>query len=108
MTAWNPWVLLALAGALEIIWALGLKTTDGFTKLGPSLITGAAMILSYVFLSFAVRTLPIGTAYAVWTGIGVAGAAIGGVLMFGESADAARVCSILLILIGLCGLKLAG
>lgn len=107
MAAWNPWVLLAIAGGLEIVWALGLKLTDGFSRLGPSLITGAAMILSYVFLSFAVRTLPIGTAYAIWTGIGVAGAAIGGVFLFNEPVDALRIGSILLILCGLCGLKLA-
>ena len=100
------WVLLTLAGLLEIVWAVGLKYTDGFTRLWPSALTIAAMICSVYFLALAVRTIPIGTGYAVWTGIGAVGVAILGMVLFGEPKDALRIGSILLIVAGIAGLKL--
>jgi quaternary ammonium compound-resistance protein SugE len=100
------WTLLFLAAALEVVWALGLKSTDGFTKPWPSTIVGAAMVGSMVLLSLAARGLPIGTAYAVWTGIGAAGTAIGGILLFHESVSVARVVCLVLIVSGVAGLKL--
>ena len=99
------WVWLALAGLLEIVWAVGLKYTDGFTRLVPSAITAGAMIASVYFLALAVRTIPIGTGYAVWTGIGAVGVAILGIILFGESRDALRLASIALIVLGIVGLK---
>lgn len=100
------WVWLTLAGLLEIAWAVGLKYTDGFTRLWPSALTIAAMICSVYFLALAVRTIPIGTGYAVWTGIGAVGVAILGMVLFGEPKDALRIGSILLIVLGIAGLKL--
>lgn len=100
------WVFLGIAGVLEIAWAIGLKHTEGWTKLVPSLITGALMIASFYFLSLALRTLPIGTAYAVWTGIGTVGAALLGMFLFGEPRDAVRIACIALIVAGIAGLKL--
>jgi len=100
------WVWLTAAGLLEIVWAVGLKYTDGFTRLWPSAITIAAMIFSVYFLALAVRTIPIGTGYAVWTGIGAVGVAILGMVLFGEPKDALRIGSILLIVAGIAGLKL--
>ena len=100
------WVYLLLAGLLEIAWAVGLKYTEGFTRLWPSLWTGAAMILSMLLLAAAVKSLPIGTAYAVWTGIGAVGTALLGILLFGEPRDAARLLCVLLIVAGIVGLKL--
>ena len=100
------WVLLTLAGLLEIVWAVGLKYTDGFTRLWPSALTIAAMIGSVYLLALAVRTIPIGTGYAVWTGIGAVGVAILGMVLFGEPKDALRIGSILLIVAGIAGLKL--
>lgn len=102
-----PWILLLAAGALEIVWAVGLKYTAGFTRLWPSLITLAAMAASAVFLGLAVRTLPLGTAYAVWTGIGIAGTAIAGMLLFHEPVSSFRLFCVFLILAGIAGLKLA-
>ena len=99
------WVWLTLAGLLEIVWAVGLKYTDGFTRLVPSAITAGAMIASVYFLALAVRTIPIGTGYAVWTGIGAVGVAILGMILFGESRDALRLASIALIVLGIVGLK---
>ncbi|HKX37446.1 MAG TPA: quaternary ammonium compound efflux SMR transporter SugE [Burkholderiales bacterium] len=99
------WVWLTLAGLLEIVWAVGLKYTVGFTRLVPSAITAAAMIASVYFLALAVRTIPIGTGYAVWTGIGAVGVAILGIILFGESRDALRLASIALIVLGIVGLK---
>ena len=99
------WVWLTLAGLLEIVWAVGLKYTVGFTRLVPSAITAAAMIASVYFLALAVRTIPIGTGYAVWTGIGAVGVAILGIVLFGESRDALRLASIALIVLGIVGLK---
>jgi quaternary ammonium compound-resistance protein SugE len=100
------WVWLVLAGLLEIVWAIGLKYTDGFTRLWPSVITVAAMIASVYFLAVAVRTIPIGTGYAVWTGIGAVGVAILGMILFGEPRTLLRIGSILLIVAGIVGLKL--
>jgi quaternary ammonium compound-resistance protein SugE len=99
------WVWLTLAGLLEIVWAVGLKYTVGFTRLVPSAITAAAMIASVYFLALAVRTIPIGTGYAVWTGIGAVGVANLGIVLFGESRDTLRLASIALIVLGIVGLK---
>ena len=100
------WIWLTIAGVLEVVWAIGLKYTEGFTRLWPSLITGAAMLASIYFLALAVRTIPIGTGYAVWTGIGAVGVAILGMILFNEPRDLMRVGSILLIVAGIAGLKL--
>jgi quaternary ammonium compound-resistance protein SugE len=100
------WVWLTIAGALEVVWAVGLKYTEGFTRLWPSAITIVAMVASVYCLAVAVRTIPIGTGYAVWTGIGAVGVAILGILLFGESKDVLRLASILLIVAGIAGLKL--
>ncbi|EOZ7624923.1 quaternary ammonium compound efflux SMR transporter SugE [Enterobacter mori] len=101
------WIILFIAGLLEVVWAIGLKYTHGFTRLTPSVITVTAMIASIVMLSWAMRTLPVGTAYAVWTGIGAVGAAITGILLLGESASLARIASLALIVAGIVGLKLS-
>ena len=101
------WIILFIAGLLEVVWAIGLKYTHGFTRLTPSVITVTAMIVSIVLLSWAMRSLPVGTAYAVWTGIGAVGAAITGILLLGESASLARIASLALIVAGIIGLKLA-
>lgn len=100
------WVLLFLAGLLETGWAIGLKYTQGFTRLVPSVLTVTAMVVSMVMLAWAVRTLPIGTAYAVWVGIGAAGAAVLGIFLFGESAAPARLFFLALLLVAIVGLKL--
>jgi quaternary ammonium compound-resistance protein SugE len=100
------WIYLFIAGLFEIGWAVGLKYTEGFTKLWPSVITIAIMILSFYFLSSAVKTIPIGTAYAIWTGIGAVGTAILGIFLFGESKEFIRLFFILLIVIGIVGLKI--
>lgn len=100
------WIWLTLAGLLEVVWAVGLKYTDGFTRLWPSALTGAAMVASVYFLALAVRTIPIGTGYAVWTGIGAVGVAILGIVLFDEPKGLIRVGSILLIVAGIAGLKL--
>ncbi len=99
------WLFLTAAGVLEIVWAVGLKYTEGFTRLVPSAITALAMIGSIYLLSLAVRAIPIGTGYAVWTGIGAVGVAILGMILFGESAALARIGAILLIVAGIAGLK---
>lgn len=100
------WIYLVIAGLLEVCWAVGLKYTEGWTRLVPSLVTGALMIASFYFLSLAVKVLPIGTAYAVWTGIGTVGAAVLGIVIFGESRDVSKILCILLIVSGIVGLKL--
>ncbi|MDP2847093.1 MAG: quaternary ammonium compound efflux SMR transporter SugE [Humidesulfovibrio sp.] len=100
------WIYLVIAGVFEVAWAVGLKSTEGFTKLVPSLLVGGAMIASMGLLGLAVRQLPIGTAYAVWTGIGTLGAAIFGMLVLGEPAGALRLGCIGLIAAGIVGLKL--
>jgi len=100
------WFYLFIAGLLEIAWAVGLKYTEGWTRLIPSLATAVLMIASFYFLSIAVRTLPIGTAYAVWTGIGTVGAALLGMFLFDEPKDIVRVLCIALIIAGIAGLKI--
>jgi len=100
------WALLFLAGLLEVAWAVGLKYTDGFTRPWPTAATVAAMIGSVVLLALAVRTLPLGTAYAVWTGIGTAGAVLLGIVLFQEPATLARLFFVGLIVAGIVGLKL--
>lgn len=101
------WVCLVLAGLLEVVWAVGLKHANGFSRLGPSVITVSAMFASFWLLSVAMRTLPLGTAYAIWTGIGAVGAFIVGILCFGEAITATRVTAILLVLSGLTLLKVS-
>ncbi len=103
----QPWLLLGLAGAFEIVWAVGLKYADGFTKPWPSAVTIAAMAASMYLLALAARSLPIGTAYAVWTGIGAVGAALLGMMLFAESANAVRLACIGLIVVGIIGLKVS-
>lgn len=99
------WALLFIASLFEMGWAIGLKYTDGFTKLWPSVLTIAAMAISMFLLAVAVRTIPVGTGYAVWTGIGAVGTATLGILLFGEPATAWRVVCLLLIVGGIIGLK---
>ncbi|VTR92598.1 small multidrug resistance protein : Membrane transporter of cation and cationic drug OS=Ralstonia sp. PBA GN=MW7_1327 PE=3 SV=1: Multi_Drug_Res [Gemmata massiliana] len=99
------WVYLLIAAAFEIGWAIGLKYTQGFTKLWPSVFTVTAMVVSFVFLSLAVRTIPVGTGYVVWTGIGAVGAAILGIILFGEPITVWRALFLLLIVSGVVGLK---
>jgi len=101
------WLLLILAGLLEIGWAVGLKYTEGYTRLWPSLATVAAMALSLGLLGLAAKSLPIGTAYAVWVGIGAAGTAALGILLLGEPANLPRLLSLALIVAGVLGLKLS-
>lgn len=101
------WVYLVIAGLFEITWAIGLKYADGFTKLVPSVITIVGMILSVILLGLALRELPVGTGYAVWTGIGTVGAAILGMILFNEPATAIRLGCIALIIVGILGLKFA-
>lgn len=101
------WLLLILAGLLEIGWAIGLKYTEGFTRLWPSIGTATAMIVSIVLLGVAMKTLPVGTAYAVWVGVGAVGTVILGIFLFGEPANPLRVISVGLIIVGIVGLKLA-
>ena len=99
------WIILIIAGLLEVVWAIGLKYTHGFTRLTPSIITIAAMVVSMLLLANAMKTLPAGTAYAVWTGIGAVGAAIMGMVLLGESTNIARIISLCLIVVGILGLK---
>jgi len=101
------WVLLFVAGLLEVGWAIGLKYTEGFTRLWPSVFTLAAMVLSVVLLGVAMRSLPVGTSYAVWVGVGAVGTAILGMVLFGEPASLGRLVSLGLIVAGIVGLKLA-
>ncbi|MFZ9681726.1 MAG: quaternary ammonium compound efflux SMR transporter SugE [Cephaloticoccus sp.] len=103
----KAWLILLVAAAFEVVWAVGLKSTQGFTRLGPSLGVIAAMAASMWLLAVAARTLPIGTAYAVWTGIGAVGTALAGMLWFNESASVVRLLCICLIIAGITGLKLA-
>lgn len=101
-----PWIYLILAGVLEVGWAIGLKYTEGFTRFVPSLLTVTCMAVSIGLLGLAIRDLPVGTAYAVWTGIGTVGAVSLGILLFGDPATLARLACIGLILTGIVGLKL--
>ena len=102
------WILLLIAGVLEIVWAAGMKHTHGFTRLGPSIFTLAAMMASFGLLALAMRTIPLGTAYAVWTGIGVVGTVIFGMVFLGESSSVFRIFCLILILTGIVGLKWVG
>lgn len=101
------WIYLALAGGLEIVWAYFMKKSEGFSLLTPSIITIVTMIGSFALLSIAMRTLPLGTAYAIWTGIGAVGAFVVGIFILGEAATFFRVASVTLILAGIIGLKLS-
>lgn len=101
------WLLLFMAGLFEIGWVLGMKYSEGFTRPVPSALMAVAMIASFGCLTLAVKTLPLGTSYAVWTGIGAVGAMVAGIVLFGESASAFRIASAGLILMGIAGLKLA-
>ncbi|WP_411035865.1 quaternary ammonium compound efflux SMR transporter SugE [Shinella sp. BYT-45] len=100
-----PWILLTLAGLFEIGWAIGLKYTDGFTRLLPTVLTAGSMVVSIVLLGLAVKTLPMGTAYAIWTGIGTVGTVILGIVLFAEPVTAMRLGCIALIVTGILGLK---
>jgi quaternary ammonium compound-resistance protein SugE len=102
-----PWILLTLAGLFEIGWAIGLKYTDGFTKPLPTALTAGSMVISIVLLGLAVKTLPIGTAYAIWTGIGTVGTVMLGIFLFAEPVTAVRMGCITLIVTGILGLKFA-
>lgn len=100
------WVTLIIAGIFEIFWAIGLKYTDGFTKLISSLLTIFAMLISFWLLSISLKTLPLGTAYAVWVGIGTIGTVIAGVILFNDSLNLLRIVSIIFIILGIIGLKI--
>ncbi|MGY0486297.1 quaternary ammonium compound efflux SMR transporter SugE [Streptomyces sp. WG-D5] len=100
------WILIVIAGLLEVAWSIGMKYTEGFTRLWPSVFTGAGIVASMVLLSYAAKSLPIGTAYGVWVGIGAAGAAIVGMVALGEPASAARIGFIALLLVAIVGLKM--
>ncbi len=100
------WVYLLIAGVLEVVWAMGLKYSHGFTKLYPSLITICGMVISFYLLSLATKSLPIGTAYAIWTGIGALGAVLLGIFLFNEPVNILRIAFLFLILVGILGLKL--
>lgn len=102
------WVYLVVAGLFEIVWAIGLKFTEGFTRVGPILVVIVGTVLSFIFLAYAMRSIPVGTAYAIWTGIGAAGTAIIAMFLFGESAAPARLACIGLIVAGIVGLKMVG
>jgi quaternary ammonium compound-resistance protein SugE len=99
------WVYLLIAGLLEVGWAIGLKYTQGFTRPGISLLTIGTMVASFLLLAQALKTIPVGTGYAVWTGIGAAGTAIIGMILLGEPREVARILCVLLILAGVVGLK---
>jgi len=100
------WLLLIVAGLCEIVWAIGLKYAQGFTRFWPSVVTVAAMLVSIVLLGYAMKSLPVGTSYAVWVGVGATGTAILGILLFGESASLGRLASLALIVAGIVGLRL--
>jgi len=101
------WLILFLAGIFEVVWAIGLKYTHGFTKITPTIFTIIAMIISFYLLSLALKSLPLGTAYAIWVGIGTIGTVIAGVILFSEPTSTIRIISIILILVGIIGLKLS-
>lgn len=101
------WVILFVAGLFEIGWAIGLKYTEGFTRLWPTVWTVLAMIISLLLLGIAMKSLPVGTAYSVWVGVGAVGTVILGIVLLGEPANAARLISVALIIAGIIGLKLA-
>ncbi|HMN23935.1 MAG: quaternary ammonium compound efflux SMR transporter SugE [Ignavibacteriaceae bacterium] len=100
------WIILFIAGLFEVGWAIGLKYTEGFTKLLPSVLTVACMIISMGLLAYSIKHLPIGTAYAIWTGIGAVGTAVLGIILFSESKELIRIFFIFLIVVGIVGLKI--
>ena len=102
-----PWVILVIAGLFEVGWAIGLKYTAGFTRLWPTVWTVLAMIISLWLLGIAMQSLPVGTAYSIWVGVGAVGTVILGIMLLGEPANAARLISVALIIAGIIGLKLA-
>jgi quaternary ammonium compound-resistance protein SugE len=102
------WTFLLIAGVMETVFAVALKESNGFTRVVPTVIFAIASVISFTLLSLALRTLPVGTAYAVWTGIGAAGTAIAGIVLLDERADLFRLVSIVLIIAGVVGLRLAG
>ena len=102
-----PWLILFVAGLLEVVWALMLKQSEGFSKPGPTAVFVIALLLSMFLLSQALKSLPVGTAYAVWTGIGAAGTAIMGMLLLGESRDIVKLVSLVMIVAGIIGLRLS-
>jgi quaternary ammonium compound-resistance protein SugE len=108
VTVANAWVLLLVAGLLEVVWSISMKASEGFTRHQYTVITIVAAWISFWLLGLALKALPVGTAYAVWTGIGAVGAALLGILLFGESANVARIGCIALIVAGILGLKLLG
>ena len=101
------WLYLVLAGLLEVVWAIGIKYTDGFTRTVPTTLTLAAMAGSFYLLSLAMKTLPLGVSYGVWVGIGAVGAALAGIVLFGEAVTALKLGSLLLVIAGIVGLKLS-
>ena len=107
MSQTASWLILVVAGIFEVGWAIGLKYTEGFTRFWPSVWTGVALVVSMGLLGLALKALPVGTAYAVWVGVGAVGTAILGIVLLGESMSTARVASIALIVAGIVGLKLA-
>ena len=102
-----PWIILFFAGLFEVGWAVGLKYTDGFTRSMPTILTVGAMIISLGLLGLAMKSLPLGTAYAIWTGVGAVGTVIAGIILFGESMALFRLASVALIIAGLVGLKIS-
>ena len=102
-----PWVYLVIAGLFEIVWAFAMKQSDGFTRPGPTIVTIAAMIASFALLSLSMKSLPLGTAYTIWTGIGAVGAFLVGIAMLGEAANAMRIVAALLIVAGLVLMKIS-
>lgn len=107
MTPSMAWMILLLAGLLEVVWAIGLKYTAGFTRPLPTLVTVAAMVASVALLGLAMKSLPVGTAYAVWVGVGAVGTVILGIVLFGDPVNLVRMVSVALIVAGIVGLKLA-
>lgn len=103
----NPWIILLIAGLFEIVWAASMKASDGFTNTVPSIITGVAAFISFWLLAMAMKDLPLGTAYGVWVGIGAIGAAIVGIVMFGDAVTPLRIAGIALVTAGIIALKLA-
>ncbi len=101
------WVLIVVAGLFEMAWTVGMKYSEGFTRLVPSIVTAVSLVVSFACLTLGIKSLPVGTAYAVWTGIGAAGTAVLGMLLFHEPATALRVGSLVMIVAGIIGLKLA-
>ena len=107
MSATGAWMALVVAGVLEVVWAIALKYSDGFTKMAPSIVTIVAAAASFWLLAVALRVLPVGTAYAAWTGIGAVGAAVLGMLLFDEPRNAMRIACIVAIVAGVAGLRIA-